>query len=234
MMKVYGITLIILSVFLMTACQMNSEIDKSPEKQEEEKTLNQKLIKAAEQSDKKTILNLVEKGADINATNEQGRTAVMIATRNNDPAIVKILIEQGADIDIRDHNKDNVLLYAGASGYLDIVKLAIEAEADTTITNRYGGTALIPAAERGHVDVVEELLQHSNTDVNHVNNLDWTALLEAIILSDGGKKHQKIVQLLIDHGADVTISDKEGITPLNHAKEREYEEIEDILKKAGA
>lgn len=233
-MKAYRITMIILSVFLITACQVSVETPKNTEKDVEENTVNQQLINATEQNDKESILSLIEKGADINATNEQGRTAVMIATRNNEPDIVKMLIEQGADIDVRDHNKDNVLLYAGASGYLEIVKLAVEAGADTTITNRYGGTALIPAAERGHVDVIEELLEHSDTDVNHINNLDWTALLEAIILSDGGKNHQKIVQLLIDHGADVTISDGEGITPLDHAKKRGYKEIEQLLKKAGA
>jgi len=51
-------------------------------------------------------------------------------------------------------------------------------------------------------------------DVNHINNLGWTALLEAIVLSDGGLRHQQIVQLLLDHAADVTIADKDGVTPL--------------------
>jgi len=51
-------------------------------------------------------------------------------------------------------------------------------------------------------------------DVNHINNLGWTALLEAIVLSDGGLRHQQIVQLLLDHDADMTIADKDGVTPL--------------------
>ena len=57
--------------------------------------------------------------------------------------------------------------------------------ADLASTNRYGGTALIPAAERGHVETVRRLIE-AGVDVDHVNKLGWTALLEAIILGDGG------------------------------------------------
>ncbi|WP_374020894.1 ankyrin repeat domain-containing protein [Paenibacillus thiaminolyticus] len=108
----------------------------------------------------------------------------------------------------------------------------MEAGADTRRTNRFGGTALIPAAERGHIAVVEELLTHSDVDVNHINNLGWTALLEAIILSDGGATHQRIVKLLLDHGADPRIADKDGVTPLAHAAKRRYREIEKLLTEA--
>jgi hypothetical protein len=52
-------------------------------------------------------------------------------------------------------------------------------------TNRYGGTALIPACHYGHVETVR-LLLGTAIDVDHVNNLGWTALLEAVILGDGG------------------------------------------------
>ncbi|MFJ5770330.1 ankyrin repeat domain-containing protein [Psychrobacillus sp. NPDC093180] len=196
--------------------------------------MEQQLIAAATEGDIETVLELLEGGADINATNNQGDTAVMAATQKNNVDTVKILIEQGADIDIRNNNMDNVLLYSGAEGLLEIVKLAIQAGADTTITNRFGGTALIPASDRGHVDIVEELLTNSDIDVNHLNNLHWTALLEAVILGDGRENYQEIVQLLVDHGADVNISDRDGVTPLEHAKRRGFKEIERILKETGA
>ena len=196
--------------------------------------MEQQLISAAAEGDTETVLELVEGGAEIDARDNQGNTAVMAATQNNKVDTVKALIEQGADINIQNNNQDNVLLYAGAEGLLEIVKLAIEAGADTTVTNRYGGTALIPAADRGHVDIVEELLTTSDTDVNHLNNLHWTALLEAVILGDGGETYQIIVQLLVDHGADVKISDRDGVTPLEHAKRRGFKEIERILIEAGA
>lgn len=219
--------LLIVIVVLLAGCQSNSE-------EERAETMNEPLIAAAENGDVERVLKLLQDGADINATDRSGRTAVMTATYNNKAEAVKALIQKGADINIRDNLLNNVLLYAGAEGYLDIVKLAIDAGADTTITNRYGGTALIPASERGHVEVVEELLSRSDIDVNHINNLHWTALLEAVILGNGGEKHQKIVQLLVNHGADVNIGDKDGLTPLRHARQRGFQEIADILIEAGA
>src|SRR5690606_27993669 len=93
--------------------------------------------------------------------------------------------------------------------------------ADLESTNRYGGTALIPAAERGHVETVRTLIQ-AGVNINHVNNLGWTALLEAIILGDGGPRHVEIVQLLVDADADVNLADKQGVTPLQHARQHGY------------
>ncbi|MFF2178844.1 ankyrin repeat domain-containing protein [Lysinibacillus sp. NPDC058147] len=193
--------------------------------------MNQQLITLAMNGETDKVLTLLRDGADINATDKHGRTAVLAATYNNKKETVKALIQSGADINIRDNNLENVLLHAGASGYLDILKLAIEAGADTKLTNRFGGVAIIPASERGHVEVVRELLTHSDIDVNHINNLHWTALLEAVILGDGGKKHIEIVQLLVDHGADINIGDRDGVSPLQHAKKRRFHEIERILKK---
>ena len=197
-------------------------------------TLDAMLIGAAESGDPRAVLLLLAAGANINATDERGRTAVMAATHANQVETVRVLIEAGADINIRDDRLDNPFLYASAEGLFRIVQLTIEANADTRLTNRFGGTALIPAAERGHVDIVRELLTRTDVDVDHVNNLGWTALLEAIILSDGGERHQQIVQILVDHGANVNLPDANGITPLAHARQRGYAQIIAILSAAGA
>lgn len=191
--------------------------------------MQQALFRAAEQGDTATIQRLLADGAPINAQDERGRTAALIATHAHQTAAVGVLIDAGADINIRDQRTDNVLLYAGAEGLLDILRLAIAAGADTRLTNRFGGTALIPAAERGHVEIVRELLTTSDVDVNHINNLGWTALLEAVILSDGGPRHQQIVRLLLEHGADPSIADKDGVTSLEHARRRGYTAIETLL-----
>ncbi|WP_397376347.1 ankyrin repeat domain-containing protein [Paenibacillus vietnamensis] len=192
------------------------------------------LIAAAERGDTDKVIALLQAGADINGTDERGRTAAMAATHGNRPETVKALIDAGADINLRDRRSDNPLLYAGAEGMLDIVKLAVEAGADTKLTNRFGGTSLIPAADRGHADIVDYLLKHSDVSVDHVNNLGWTALLEAVILGDGGSRHTRIVHLLVEHGADVNLADNDGVTPLAHAEKRGYAEIAAILKRAGA
>jgi ankyrin repeat protein len=170
----------------------------------------------------------------IDARDALGRTALMRATYAGDVKEVRALLEAGADVNLRDSMQNNPFLYAGAEGMLEIVKLTAKAGADTRITNRYGGTALIPAAHHGHVEVVNYLLEHTNVDVNHVNRLGWTALLEAIVLSDGGPRHQKIVAALIRHGANVNLADGSGRTPLQHASSRGYVEIAALLKAAGA
>ncbi|HEX5688691.1 MAG TPA: ankyrin repeat domain-containing protein [Roseiflexaceae bacterium] len=196
--------------------------------------MNDQLHTAAERGDTTAVLNLLAAGAHVDAQDERGRTAVLAATHGHHADTVRALIEAGADINLRDNRNDNVLLYSGAEGLLDIVRLAVAAGADTRLTNRYGGIAIIPAAERGHVEVVRELLTTSDIDVNHVNKLGWTALLEAIVLSNGGPRHQQIVELLIAHGADVNLPDNEGVTPLQHARQRGFAEIERMLAEAGA
>ncbi len=97
--------------------------------------------------------------------------------------------------------------------------------------NRYGGTALIPAAHHGHIETVRELLK-TELDIDHINNLGWTALLEAIILGDGGPTYSEIVRLLAEAGADANISDENNVSPLVHATTRGYTEIVDILISA--
>jgi hypothetical protein len=103
--------------------------------------------------------------------------------------------------------------------------------ADLASVNRYGGTALIPAAHHGHIETVRELLD-TEIDIDHVNNLGWTALLEAIILGDGGPTYIEIVRLLIEAGADTNIADDDDVSPLAHATSENYVEIADMLRRA--
>jgi len=201
---------------------------------EQKQTMTEQLIRAAEAGDTPAVKRLLEQGDEINGRDVRGRTPVMAATHGNRVDTVRALIQAGADINLRDNRMDNPFLFAGAEGLLEIVKLTIDAGADTKLTNRFGGTALIPAAERGHVEIVRELLARTDVDVNHVNNLGWTALLEAIILGDGGSRQIQVVRLLVEAGADVNLADANGGTPLAHARQRGYEQMSNILEQAGA
>lgn len=192
------------------------------------------LLAAVATGDVAGIRAAIAAGANVNARDDDGRTGLLIATRARQPEAFQVLIDAGADVDLQDDRLDNPFLYAGAEGILDILKLANDAGADPAITNRYGGVAVIPASERGHVETVRYLLTETDVDVDHVNKLGWTALLEAILLSDGGPRHQAIVGLLIEAGAHVDLADKDGVRPLAHARARGQTEIATLLAEAGA
>jgi ankyrin repeat protein len=196
--------------------------------------MTEPLIEAATAGDVARIRELLAAGADPDVRGDGGMTPLLAATKADQAAAFQVLIEAGADVDLRDDRLDNPFLYAGAEGLLDILTLANEAGADPAITNRYGGVAVIPASERGHVETVRYLLTETDIDVDHVNKLGWTALLEAILLSDGGPRHQAIVALLIEAGADVDLADKDGVRPLAHARARGQTEIAALLMEAGA
>jgi hypothetical protein len=83
------------------------------------------------------------------------------------------------------------------------------------------------------VETVRELLKTA-IDIDHVNRLGWTALLEAVILGDGGPAHTEIVRLLIAHRANVNLADRDGVTSLAHARQRGQREIVRLLQAAGA
>jgi ankyrin repeat protein len=202
--------------------------------QASESAADRALIVTAIKGDLAGVKRALKDGATVDVRDNRGRTSLLIATHRNEPAIARVLIEAGANPNIKDNIQDSAFLYAGAEGRNEILKAILDTgKADLASTNRYGGTALIPAAHHGHPETVKILLR-TGIDKDHVNNLGWTALLEAVILGDGGKVHTEIVRLLVKAKANVNIADRDGVTPLGHAKGRGYAQIAKILTDAGA
>lgn len=185
---------------------------------------------AVRRGDLDKVQRYVDQGIMVDARDGRGRTALLLATHENHIAIAELLIRSGSDVNARDDINDTPYLYAGAEGRLEILRMTVAAGADLTSVNRYGGTALIPAAHHGHVETVKYLLT-TETDIDHVNFLGWTALLEAVILGDGGEAHQSIVELLLSAGANPHIADKEGVSALEHARQRKQTAVIRLLEQ---
>jgi ankyrin repeat protein len=137
----------------------------------------------------------------------------------------------GANPDALDDQHDTPWLVTGVTGSVDMVEVLLPARPDLRIRNRFGGTSLIPASEGGHVGYVRRVVR-TDIEVDHVNNLGWIALLEAVILGDGSRRYQQIVTILLDAGADPKIADRQGVTALQHAEQRGQCEIARILRNA--
>ena len=206
----------------------------------EETTVNENLgpalISAANRGDAGSVRRLLEQGASVEARDGAERTPLIAAAYGNHLEAAEVLVEAGADVNAKDETVQSAYLISTSEVGDDsrLLDLTLKNGADVKSLDSYNGTGLIRAAERGYPKIVDRLLE-TNIDVDHVNNLEWTALLEAIILGDGGPSHTEVVRLLIQKGnADPNLPDGNGITPLQPARQNGYTKIEEILTRAGA
>ena len=189
------------------------------------------MLEAAARGDLETLKRLIATGISLEAANAAGETPLHLAVKHNQLAAAVLLIEGGGNINAQAANKDSPWLLAGALGRTEMLRHMIPKGPDFSLRNRFGGNALIPACERAHVETVKLLLT-TKMDVNHVNNLGWTCLLEIVILGDGGPRHAEVTKLVLAAGADPNIADKDGISPLAHARQKGQTEIARLIAAA--
>jgi len=185
---------------------------------------------AAHEGQAVEINRLIADGADLNARDRVGRTPAHVAAFASHDDALTALATGGADMNALENRVYDVLTIAAVANDPELVSLAMALGNKTDlITSVYDGTALIAAAHLGHHDIVARLVA-GGAPLDHVNNLGWTALMEAVVLGDGGLDHIKTVQILVEAGADQSIADRDGVTPLQHAMSRGYTEMVKILE----
>ena len=180
------------------------------------------------------IEKLVKIGATIDAPDAHARTPLHVAVFLGKQNAARTLMGLGADPNALDAQKYDIVTIAAVLDDVPMLKIALAGGCKATnITSPYQGTALIAAAHLGHDEVVRTLIA-ARAPLDHVNNLGWTAVIESIVLGDGGRRHIATLKALIDGGADINLADRSGDTPLALAKRRGYAEMAAMLKAAGA
>lgn len=189
------------------------------------------LFIAAHHGDVGGIERLVAEGADVNARDPKRRTPAHVAAFASQDEALRRLANAGADMNALEHRAYDVVTIAAVADDPELLSLAIDLGNDPgLVTSPYDGTALIAAAHLGHVEVVRRLIA-AGAPLDHVNNLHWTAVMEAVVLGDGGPDHLAVLDALLTAGADRTLADREGVTPLAHAEARGFAEMVERLKR---
>jgi ankyrin repeat protein len=192
---------------------------------------NDALHEATANGDADAVAVALRAGAAIEYRDGNDRTPLLVAAAADHVEVASVLVALGADPDAIDDRSDTPWLVTGVTGSVAMAEILLTADPDLTIRNRFGGISIIPASERGHVDYVRWVVT-TGIDVNHVNNLGWTALLEAVILGDGSEHYQQIVAILLAAGADPNLADNDGVTALEHARARGQDVVAAILDRA--
>ena len=189
------------------------------------------LFLAAHEGDVAAIERLVAAGADVNARDARGRTPAHVAAFASEDEALRRLAEAGADMNALENRAYDVVTIAAVADDPMLMSLAIELGNDPgLVTSPYLGTALIAAAHLGHDEVVRRLID-AGAPLDHVNNLHWTAVMEAVVLGDGGPDHQAVLDALLSAGADRSLADRDGVTPLQHAEARGFGKMAERLRR---
>jgi len=188
------------------------------------------LLEAAGRGDVEGTKAALARGANVEARDSMRRTALTLAVMADFVEVARVLVERGASPNALDAQHDTPWLLTGETGSVAMVEVLLPGKPDLAVVNRFGGISVIPASERGHVEYVRRVVKLP-INVNHVNNLGWTALLECVLLGDGSKKYQEIAQILKDAGADVHLRDRDGVDAVEHARRKAYPEIVNILSR---
>lgn len=192
------------------------------------------LLAAASRGDVARIKMLAATGAKLDMRDAHGRTPLHVAAFGAHHAAMRELVAAGADPNALENDHYDIVTITAVANDVHSLELALALGASAkNITSRYDGTALIAAAHLGHAEIVRILIR-ADAPLDHINNLGWTAVIEAIVLGDGGPRHTDTLRALVQAGANLNIADRNGQTPLALARARGYGTMVELLSQAGA
>ncbi len=192
------------------------------------------LFAAAQSGDAAAIRSHFTTGAVVDARDGRGRTPLIVAAFARRHDAMRALVAAGANPNALENDRYDIVTIAAVADDVPTLEVALALGCSArNVTSRYDGTALIAAAHLGHDGVVRTLIR-AGAPLDHVNNLGWTALIESIVLGDGGPRHVATLKALVEAGANPNLADRSGTTPLGLARSRGYREMVAILERAGA
>jgi uncharacterized protein len=179
------------------------------------------------------IIQLLVNGVDPDQRDSFGRTPYLVAAHRADLAAMELLVKGGANPRVMDSQAYDAITITAVANQPEALRKAIALGGDVkAITSPYEGSALIAAAHLGHGEVVRILIA-AGASLDHVNNLGWTAVIEAIVLGDGGVNHTQVLRDLLAAGASPLIADRNGKTPCALAQARGYRQMADMIRAKG-
>jgi hypothetical protein len=192
------------------------------------------LHAAAQRGDLAAMSGAMTAQADVNARDPHGRTPLHVATFARQRDALRALARSGAELGALENDRYDAVTIAAVADDEETLRVLLELGASAKLTtSRYDGTALIAAAHLGHDGAVRQLIQ-AGAPLDHVNNLHWTALIESIVLGNGGPRHVATLRALVQAGASTKLTDREGRSPLALARARGFGEMVEVLRQAGA
>ena len=179
---------------------------------------------------KEVLQATIDHGADMNATDKDNCTALMLACANRHVDAIHILLKAGSDTNIAKIDSQTCLMHA-AIGHCSstVLQAIIDHGVEVNATDKHSRTALILACKRKHVDAIYVLLK-AGTDINIADKTGETCLIHAAI----GDCSSEVLQAIIDYGADVNAIDKDSRTALIWACKRKHVDAIHVLLKAGS
>ncbi|MCL1875565.1 MAG: ankyrin repeat domain-containing protein [Synergistaceae bacterium] len=179
------------------------------------------------------IVEAVKKGANVNARNEYGLSALMSAMvreENADPEVIKALIEGGADINVRHNDGSTPIMTAAALCRPEVIAAFIKGGVTANANDNNGRNALMSAAQSNPDPEAITVLIKAGVRVNTKDDNGQTALMSAARWNI----NPEVIKALLDNGADALDKDNGGKTALDYASENENKKIAELLNHPGA